>query len=141
MRKPEQKLWDVMKRVAPKTAWLQRVENIVAEGMPDVYVAGPETECWVELKAVTRPKRSTTRLLGNEGLRPSQINWHLKAATKSIASYILIRDDEKNLYLIEGKHAASINEWSLYTMEHLEIPKTWDSIFKALMNYEGEREN
>lgn len=140
MRKPEQKVYDTMKKNAPTTAWLQRVENIVGEGMPDVYVSGPESRCWVELKAAKQPVRGTTRLLGAKGLRQSQINWHLKAQTKNIRTYILIRDDAGNLYLIDGKHAASVNEWSIYTMGHLDYSdckRTWDDIFKELMGYEN----
>lgn len=136
MRKKEQRLWDMMKRRAPKTAWLQRVENIVAEGMPDVHVSGPESECWVELKAVTLPRRETTRVLGTEGLRPSQINWHLKAGTKSIRSYILIRDDVGMLYLIEGRHAASVNEWPMAKLEERNIGWGWDNIYQELMGWE-----
>ena len=135
MRKKEQKLWDVMKRKAPKTAWLQRVENIVAEGMPDVHVSGPESECWVELKAVTLPKRASTRVLGSEGLRPSQINWHLKAGTKAITSYILIRDNEGGLYLVSGRHAASINELALDSLVNRSLSHQWDEIFKLIMGW------
>ncbi len=135
MRKPEQKLYDKMRKNAPNTSWLQRIENIVAEGMPDVHVSGPESECWVELKAVNRPKRETTRLLGTEGLRPSQVNWHLKAGTKRMTTFILITDDEGNLWLVEGKHAASINEWTMYTFDHLDVPRTWDGIFKTIMGW------
>ena len=59
MRLKEQRLWDAMRKAAPKGVWLQRVENIVVDGMPDVYAV--ETEggaCWVELKAPVRPKRA-----------------------------------------------------------------------------------
>ena len=40
MRKAEQKVWDAMKRNAPKGIWMQRVENLAGDGMPDVYVEG-----------------------------------------------------------------------------------------------------
>lgn len=139
MRKPEQKLYDQLKKHAPPTAWLQRVENLVGEGMPDVHVSGPESECWIELKFAKRPKRATTRLLGNQGLRPSQINWHLKAGTKAMCTYILILDDLGMLYLIDGRQAANINEWPQGECRKRSLAAdNWDSIYKVLMSWEGE---
>jgi hypothetical protein len=135
VRKPEQRLYDAMKKAAPKEAWLQRVENIVAEGMPDVHVSGPSSECWVELKSVHRPKRPTTRLLGSEGLRPSQVNWHLKAATKAITSWILIQDDAGTKYLVEGCHAGKINELTEADLQLLSRADTWPEIHAALMEW------
>ena len=138
MRKPEQQLYDAMKRNAPSTAWLQRIENLLVEGMPDVHVSGPESECWVELKSVKRPKRIPTPLLGSQGLRPTQINWHLKAGTKIICSYILIRDDKNELFLICGRLAASLNEMRLDEVRRHSLANTWDGIYKVLMSWEGE---
>lgn len=133
MRLKEQRLWDAMRKAAPKGVWLQRVENIVVDGMPDVYAV--ETEggaCWVELKAPVRPKRATTRLLGDEGLRPSQINWHLKAASMNQRTYVLIRDDKLELFLIEGKFATDMNDWPLSVVREASLAGDWPSIFEVL---------
>ena len=63
MRKAEQKVWDTMKRKAPKELWLQRIENIVGDGMTDVHSSHTTgREKWIELKAGKLPKRTTTPL-------------------------------------------------------------------------------
>lgn len=131
MRLKEQKLWDTMKRWKPAEFWLQRVENICVEGMPDLYCAA-DKQCWVELKAVTRPKRSGTRLLGDEGLRPAQINWHVKAASKGVASYVLVRDDQGYLYLLPGAAAADLNDMPRGGVEELSLAHDWAAIYREL---------
>lgn len=142
-RLKEQRLWDSFKTYAVAEGktffWLQRVENMVGEGIPDVYCSALNgAECWVELKAPIRPKRATTRLLGDQGLRFSQINWHLKAAQFNVRSFVLIRDDHSNLYLLDGRHAKSMNEWSCSQVElySLTANKSWPSIFEILANHE-----
>lgn len=117
MRKPEQLLWDAMKRNLPKDLDLQRVENLVGEGMPDVYVG--RSGKWVELKAPPRiPARANTPLLGDRwGLRTSQKNWHIKhhshRGSKDRPSYVLIRIAATGeLMLIHGCVAESINQLS-----------------------------
>lgn len=129
MRKAEQRLWDTMRHRAPRGLWLQRVENLVAEGMPDVYVAGP----WVELKAPHRPVRATTPLLGaKEGLRASQVAWHTKAAAVGIRSFILIRDDSGRLYLIPGAAATEVNGWTAAECDRESVANHWDGIWEVL---------
>lgn len=134
MRLKEQRLWDSFKSNAPKDWWLQRVENVVLEGMPDVYVTLPgDRTCWIELKAPIRPKRNSTRLLGTDGLRPSQINWHLKAATKAKPTYILVRDDQLALYLIPGELAKEANDLTLSQLEDHAIDD-WHHLINVLEN-------
>jgi len=133
MRKKEQQLWDTMKRNCPKDFWLQRIENIVGEGIPDVYSASPiGLSTWIELKAPIAPKRETTRLLGAEGLRTGQINWHLKAASKGLRSYILMRDTEKRLFMVEGKYAAALNEQTVEGIQCRSVATSWQGIFEEL---------
>ena len=129
MRKAEQRLWDTMRRNKPVGVWAQRVENGVGEGMPDVLVA-PDN--WVELKAPTRPTRSSTPLLGEASLRESQIGWHLKAANNLMSSYILIRDDKKGLYLVPGHVAAIINMMTVGELNTNSLASTWNGIWKVL---------
>jgi len=123
-----------MKRHKPTPVWLQRIENLVAEGMPDVHVSGPESECWVELKYALRPKRESTRFLGSRGLRPGQINWHLKAATKAIVTYVLIKDNHGAFYLVPGSLARYLNDMPREEILHETIASDWPEIFTELMN-------
>lgn len=134
MRKAEQRLWDTMKKHAQRhEVVLERVENVVADGMPDVHVMAKGGHLtWVELKAPHRPKRPTTRLLGAEGLRPAQINWHLRAAALEVQTWILIRDDTGALLLVAGRHAGEINDWPFDKVQFYAHAQTWETIFGAL---------
>lgn len=107
MRKPEQRLWDAMRRAQPVLTWAQRVENVVADGMPDVWLA-PDT--WIELKTVVTPKKEGTPFLSSSKLRPSQVNWHMKAARHAVRSFILVRDETGVMYLLSGRSAGYANK-------------------------------
>lgn len=134
MRQKEQRLWDAMRRRAPKWLWLQRIENAVGEGIPDVYVASHTgRSAWVELKAPIKPVKATTRLLGTEGLRQSQINWHIKAARMNLESYILIRDNDGQLYLLPSAIAAQINELSALELSRRSLVDTWDELWEVFL--------
>ena len=141
MRKKEQLLWDAMKRALSPRLRLQRVENLVGEGMPDVYVG--LSGKWVELKAVDKvPKRPDTPLLGDKtGLRLSQVNWHLAHADGyAPASYVLIRirgEDEDNLsaatvYLLPGSLAARINAMPMKEIRAASLTESWQGIQEKL---------
>lgn len=133
MRKAEQKVWDAMKRaqkrIAPKI-WMQRVENLAGDGMPDVYVEGP----WVELKAGKLPKRSTTRIQYSEGIRTSQNNWHKKAASRGVISYVLVRVEEKKSepLLFAGTASGDINDLTWDEACSRSIAIGWTAIFERL---------
>ena len=133
MRKQEQKLWDTMKRqLTPSEFWMQRIENVMISGMPDVYVVSDAGRtAWVELKAPTRPKRDSTPLLGkSEGLSVEQINWHIIAARRGLRTYILIRCSLGSVYLVEGKHSANINAMSVVDMTPWTI--NWEDLRRIL---------
>lgn len=128
MRKREQLLWDAMRRNLPRELWLQRVENVAGDGMPDVYVGFSGK--WVELKAPSKiPKRETTPLLGAEGLRPSQVNWLLQHRNSCAPiAFILIRTIENELLLIHGMHAKIINELPLRKLRDMCFAQSWHDI-------------
>ena len=118
--KVDEKRLMVALRLAAKgrRVWVQRVENIVVDGTPDVLLIAPcGRHVWVELKVATRPKRATTPVLGARGMRQEQINWHEKAALMCVETYILIRDDEAELYLIPGELAGSVNKMPLAELQ------------------------
>ena len=134
MRKAEQKLWDAMRSNIPAGWWVQRVENVVTDGMPDVFVASPRgTQTWVELKAPKpRARRTTPLLSASEGLRVSQVNWHLKAALRQIRTYVLVRVSGK-LYLLPGDKAEEINEWNTEACERWSCASTWQELWEELI--------
>lgn len=133
MRAPEQRLWDAMRKNRPSGIWLQRVENLAAVGVPDVYYATRSGRSgWIELKAVTLPKRSSTRVLGTQGLRTEQVAWHAKAVAFGVRSYVLIRDNELNLYLVMGDHASKLNDMNIDQLKTVSLTDSWQGIFLTL---------
>jgi hypothetical protein len=135
MRKKEQLLWDNLKAHATPSMWLQRMENVSADGFPDVYVGGSGR--WIELKAPSDiPKRPGTPLLGSEGLRTSQKNWHIRnlQAPHAPLSYILIRTIDRELILAPGSLAAVINDLPLAELRAVSLADDWFGINVAVMS-------
>lgn len=134
MRQREQRLWDAMKRNAPKGIWLQRIENAVGVGIPDVLAVGRGrgVDVWIELKAPISPRRSSTRLMGDEGARPSQIGWHLKAAVYGVESYFLIKSSGGGLYLIDGAEARNVNELTETELTEQSKIKNWSELWRII---------
>ena len=133
MRLPEQRLWDTMRGNKPPDIVLERVENIVGEGMPDVYALFKDGSKWIELKAPNGPVRDSTRVLGDEGLRQSQKNWHIKAFQLGLPSYILIRERRtKRLWLIHGSFADEVNDMNADKLDYHSLGSDWATIFKVI---------
>ena len=60
-RLPEQRLYDWFRRRVGHLVHSTRVENRVSRDTPDLYVAFPEWQGWIEMKALARfPTRPTT---------------------------------------------------------------------------------
>lgn len=83
--KKEQLLWQRLKRAKPPMVWVSRIENLVDDGMPDVWIA-PRT--WLELKVPSTIKRA----IGANEIRPSQINWFAGAAATGTRAFLLAAD-------------------------------------------------
>lgn len=135
MRLKEQRLWDSMHTHQPRGFWLQRIENGLAAGTPDVLSITKGHVAWVELKAVDSfPVRPKTPVLGDEGLNNEQRNWHLDWAMRGGISYVLIgigRGAARRLVMISGAHANLINEFN--TIQLLAWERfTWPEVFKEL---------
>ena len=83
---------------------LQRLENAVGQGHPDVEGCIDGAQVWIELKSEDRPARLTTLI--HPKTRPSQSIWH-KERTKagSRIHWVLLQVGEgrkARLYLIPG---------------------------------------
>lgn len=90
---------------------MDRVENGVVEGMPDVSMCAGGIDVWVELKYVAKwPSRANTRVLGDRGLRPEQINWHLRQQRAGGRSFVVVGVG-KEIYIADGLHAKEMNSW------------------------------
>ena len=146
MRKPEQLLWDTMKRNLQKNhdIYAERIENAVGEGTPDVLLkarrqpgcASNPTPFFVELKVGIAPKRDTTPIFGKRGaggVRKSQENWHLKWHDAGGISFVLARikgREPRELFLFRGALAPRINEFDWNNFCYFAEPAhTWPQIF------------
>jgi len=89
---------------------MNRVENIVIKGMPDINFCSEGVECWIEMKAIIEPVRETTRAFTghSHNLTLAQRNWMLSQKNAKGNCYILIETDKRWL-LIDGLYADEIN--------------------------------
>jgi hypothetical protein len=89
---------------------LQRLENEVAAGHPDVEGCIDGAQVWIELKSELRPVRATTPI--HPKVRDSQRDWHrdrCKAGCR--CNWVLLQVGEgsaASLYLIPGRHYEDI---------------------------------
>lgn len=132
MRLPEQRLWDRMRKAfaSRKGVVLERVENLVNEGTPDVNCATVEGGgCWIELKQQdTPPAMSSTRLLGPKGLSAVQRNWHLDWRRAGGTSWILVGVGPDLFLLVPGPLHDTVNDMTLSTMKAAAAARGWDEI-------------
>lgn len=117
MRKREARFWDSIKSKMPKPRdRLDRIENSISFGLPDVNGCLDGEDVWVELKAPKAPFRPTTPLLGRSGNHPlllTQINWYARQRQAGGIAFILLRTDT-HIFLVDGtKHADDINSWTV----------------------------
>ena len=117
---------------------LDRVENGVTEGMPDVNGTVLGIDLWVELKNRSEvPRRESTRVLGNLGLNIDQINWHLRHARAGGRSFILVGLG-KELYLAPGCWARELNGWTLLEWRQRgQQILGWQQLLGLLLKKEG----
>lgn len=113
MRKPEQRLWDRLRRARPPGLYLERIENMVGEGRPDVDALWHGYFTPVELKAQPRlPVRADTRVFGDDGLSVEQCNWHLNWARHGGRSLIIAQAGSW-LLAWDGRDADRFNDAEL----------------------------
>lgn len=89
---------------------LQRLENMVGAGHPDVEGCINGDQVWIELKSCSRPVNASTPIRPKK--RNSQNIWHrTRTAAGCRCNWILIQVGEARdaaLYLIPGSHYADI---------------------------------
>jgi hypothetical protein len=82
---------------------LDRVENMVLAGMPDVNGVYCGTEFWIELKSCdVLPARAGSRVFGDGGLRGEQVVWLAKRARHGGRVFVLARAG-KVIWLLRGE--------------------------------------
>lgn len=137
LRKTEQRLWDRMRRNAAALAprlQLQRVENLVGVGLPDVLAICDGSVAWCELKAVENyPARSTSQVLGTaKGLSVAQRNWHYEWYAHGGRSFVVIGVGTSEVFTIPGILADGINTMTRAEMHRLSAAWNWAGLFEQL---------
>lgn len=111
-RRPEQRLWDRLRKAALGKVHTERIENIVGVGRPDVDTLVAGSFVPVELKQVEGwPKRANTRVLGDKGLSQVQKNWHLIWRRWGGTSLIVVGVGDE-VFAFSGERADEINEYN-----------------------------
>jgi hypothetical protein len=124
------------KGICHKNDRIDRVENLMVLGIPDVNVCSDGFESWIELKTSVEPKRKTTPLMGsNHKLSIDQRNWMMRQVKAGGRCYILISTDKRWL-LINGNYADFVNE---QTVEQLIKVAEWNTVKSGKIDWDDLR--
>jgi hypothetical protein len=123
MRKKEQKLWDRMRHSLKDHVYLERVENVVNPGRPDVDTLWEGIVLPVELKALENfPQRPGTPVLGGKGLNQNQLNWWLNWRRWGGLGFIVV-SVEGELFVVPAQFSDQINSFN--RQELTKYKATW----------------
>lgn len=105
---------------------LERIENVLLPGMPDVNGCFIGHEFWIETKQPKEPARPGTPLFGsNHDLSQDQANWFLRQKNAGGNGIIYIQTDRMTRLFIGGEFADLIN---VSTLRGLEAVALWSSL-------------
>lgn len=97
------------KNVVKRKDRLDRIENHMIPGMPDINFCAEGVEVWIELKSPVEPKKEETPLFGsNHKVSQDQKNWMLRQRLAGGMSFFLIGTDQRWI-LAGSSHADHIN--------------------------------
>ena len=120
----ERKLWErVRSRLAP-FFYIQRIENMVGEGVPDVLLVCRKTGAMVlvELKSVDKlPVRAKSKVFGSGGLNPQQVAWIYGRASVGCRIWVLAGADRGLMWLVPGGYAREFNDWGIDSLNPWEV--------------------
>jgi hypothetical protein len=141
MRLPEQRFWDRTRRRLSPHLHLERIENLLEVGTPDLITLAPSTGRVVrlELKAVAAlPVRTSTPILGGDngcGLSLDQRNWHKLWTQMGGTSAILVGIGSDLQFLVHGVNADEINSLTTDQINHGVCVEAydWDKIVEWMV--------
>jgi hypothetical protein len=129
----ERKLWErVRSRLVP-FFYVQRIENMVGEGVPDVLLVCRKTGAivLVELKSVDRlPVRVKSKVFGSGGLNPQQVAWIYGRASSGCRIWVLAGGDRGLMWLVPGAYAREFNDWGVNDLTPYAV--TYDTLVLCL---------
>lgn len=100
---------------------MERVENLLVDGMPDVNCCIAGKEFWVENKQPKEPKRRSTTLFGsNHKFSQNQINWFLSQRNAGGNAFAFIWTDVRGI-LLSSRHVELANSMTMPDFENLAL--------------------
>lgn len=104
---------------------MDRVENVLLLGMPDVSCCIEGKEFWIENKQPIEPKRTSTPLFGsNHKFSVEQKNWFLQQSNAGGNAFAFIWTDKRGILL----PAYAVQEANGMTIDELTDNCIWTSI-------------
>lgn len=124
-----------MRRSRPPDVKLERIENGVGVGTPDIHALCNSFASWVELKATNKPPvRANTPVLGSDGLSIEQRNWHMTWFQHGGISFILVGVGTEQ-FLLPGYMFDAVNGLNMNELRTSAIASDWSEIFQRLRGY------
>ena len=101
-RLPEQKVYDRFKAQSIGRLHLERIENVVGAGTPDLHCSNGVIEFWLELKQLDEfPARDSTPVLSSDTIRASQKAWMNCWTSRGVIAFVLVKIGPE-YYLVNG---------------------------------------
>jgi hypothetical protein len=135
MRLKEQRLWDRMKTRTPNVRLrLERIENGLAVGMPDVIALCNALVTWCELKAIENwPAREATPVLGEaNGVSRDQRNWHFDWQQYGGRSCVIVSVGLETFLFNQSFVIDKLNKLNKAEFHSEARAIGWDSVFRYL---------
>jgi hypothetical protein len=118
----EKHLWQWVKtqyKNAPSGAFIERVENSVGSGFPDVAGMYNGVPVMLELKTAGTPVRKTTGINIRSASLPGEIEWHKKYREAGGLSYMLLQVGKRR-FLIYSEHMHLFDNLQSPTISEIE---------------------
>lgn len=128
-RLPEQGLWDRCRKHLGPHMFIERLENLLDAGWPDVVTMCDGNVTWIETKKAEWGKRATTRIQLSNPLTSEQRNWHLNCAKQGCRSIILI-EIERQIFAVGGKYADEVNGMKRERL--MQFEEIWPRLLRGL---------
>jgi len=127
MKKPEQKFWNLIKDHLPGS--LDRIENIVESGMPDVSACYKGNDYWVELKICQKKLCDVKKLH-----EPSQLSWHTRRVNAGSLIFVIVKHKKEiKIYIV--KFTKELEYELIYTDPRYKNKYSWTDFTNVLITY------
>lgn len=134
MRKKEQRLWDRMREAIGLQARLERIENAVGVGRPDVdALVRNGGFAPVELKAIKAwPARPGTPVLGRDGLSLKQRNWLLDWGNWGGRAFIVVGVGPRDVFIFGHADHDRLNGFNTGQFRAAALGTSWQELLDLL---------